>query len=157
VTAFDILRADLDDPRHQAAIVELLDSYSRDPFGEGKPLEPEARERLIPGLKAHGGAVVLLAYEQGQPVGLALCLLGFSSFRGRPLLNIHDLAVRPEARGRGVGRQLLEALEVEARRLGCCKLTLEVRSDNTRAMELYRKVGFEPGEPPTWFWTRKLD
>jgi ribosomal protein S18 acetylase RimI-like enzyme len=155
--AIEIVLADLDDPRHQSAIVELLDSYSRDPFGQGRPLPPQARERLIPGLKAHGGAVVLLAYQQAQPVGLALCFLGFSSFQGRPLLNIHDLAVHPEARGRGVGRRLLEALETEARRLGCCKLTLEVRADNTRAMALYRKVGFEPGDPPTWFWTRTLD
>lgn len=153
----EIILADLNHPQHQAALLDLLDMYSRDPFGEGRPLAEEARQHLIPGLQAHGGAVVLLAFEDHQPVGLALCLLGFSSFRGRPLLNIHDLAVAPQARGRGVGRQLLRAVEAEARRRGCCKLTLEVRADNTRAMALYRQVGFEPGDPPTWFWTRTLD
>jgi ribosomal protein S18 acetylase RimI-like enzyme len=72
-------------------------------------------------------------------------------------VNIHDIAVSPEARGQGVGRQLLAAVEADARALGCCKVTLEVRSDNQRAMGLYRSVGFQPSEPETLFWSQKLD
>jgi ribosomal protein S18 acetylase RimI-like enzyme len=52
---------------------------------------------------------------------------------------------------------LLKAVEDDARQLGCCKVTLEVRCDNTRAMGLYRSVGFEPSQPETFFWTQKLD
>jgi ribosomal protein S18 acetylase RimI-like enzyme len=36
-------------------------------------------------------------------------------------------------------------------------VTLEVRSDNARAMGLYRSVGFRSSEPETLFWTQKLD
>jgi ribosomal protein S18 acetylase RimI-like enzyme len=152
-----VLLADLINPRHQQAIVELLDMYCRDEFGDGKPLDEQARANLISGLVQHGGARVFLAYDGDRPVGVALCLVGFSSFRGRPLVNIHDIAVSPQARGQGVGRQLLKAVEADARALGCCKVTLEVRSDNVRAMGLYRSVGFRRSEPETLFWTQKLD
>jgi ribosomal protein S18 acetylase RimI-like enzyme len=152
-----ILLADLSNASHQAAIIDLLDMYCRDEFGDGKPLAAEARENLIPGLVKHGGARVFLAFDGAQPVALAICLVGFSSFCGKPLVNIHDIAVRPQARGQGVGRQLLRAVEADARALGCCKVTLEVRSDNVRAMGLYRGAGFKSSEPETFFWTQELN
>jgi ribosomal protein S18 acetylase RimI-like enzyme len=131
--------------------------YCRDEFGDSQPLAPDVRQQLIPGLVKHGGARVFLAFDGPQPLGVAICLIGFSSFRAKPLLNIHDIAVSPAARGKGIGRKLLEAVEAEARALGCGKVTLEVRSDNQRAMALYRSVGFKSTEPETYFWSQKLD
>jgi ribosomal protein S18 acetylase RimI-like enzyme len=95
-----------------------------------------------------------------MPVGLAVCFLGFSTFQARPLLNIHDLAVRPNHRGAGVGGALLGAVESEALRMGCCKVTLEVRTDNHTAQSLYRRAGFGPGTDPSFgyaFWTKTLE
>jgi ribosomal protein S18 acetylase RimI-like enzyme len=152
-----VLLANLADAAHQAAIVELLDMYSRDEFGAGRPLSDEARANLIPGLIAHGKAQVFLALDGDRAVGLAVCFVGFSSFRARPLINIHDIAVRPEARGRGVGRELLAAVERHARATGCCKVTLEVRADNQRAQRAYRRAGFVSTPPETWFWSRPLN
>src|SRR5262245_33078280 len=120
-----VLLADLANPDHQAAIIDLLDMYSRDEFGASQPLSDEARADLIPGLVNHGASRVFLAFEDSRPVGLAICFVGFSSFKAKPLLNIHDIAVRPETRGKGIGRQLFQAIEQDARALGCCKLTLE--------------------------------
>jgi len=151
-----ILLANLADPSHQAAIVELLDMYCRDEFGDGQALSAEARANLIPGLMRHGGARVFLAYEGVRPAGVAICLLGFSTFRARPLINIHDIAVHPDFRGKGMGQALLAAVEEYASEHGCGKVTLEVRSDNHRAMAAYRKAGFESTEPETWFWAKKL-
>jgi ribosomal protein S18 acetylase RimI-like enzyme len=153
-----VLLADLSNSQHQAAIVELLDMYCRDAFGDGQPLPQNTRENLIPGLVRHGGARVFLAYDDARPVGLAICFLGFSTFRAQPLLNVHDIAVAPDCRGRGVGQALLAEVERTARALGCGKLTLEVRSDNEVAQRAYRRAGFGPSsEPETWFWARKLD
>jgi ribosomal protein S18 acetylase RimI-like enzyme len=152
-----VVLANLTDPAHQQAIIDLLDMYCRDEFGDSKPLSGHARKNLIPGLIQHGGARVFLAYEEGQPLGVAICMLGFSSFKGKPLINIHDIAVSPDARSKGIGRKLLAAVKAEAQSLGCGKLTLEVRSDNARAMGLYKSVGFKPSEPETFFWTQKLD
>ena len=142
-----VLLADLANTAHQAAIVELLDMYCRNEFGDGKPLSDEARANLIPGLVKHGGARVFLAFEGNEPAGLALCFVGFSSFKAKPLVNVHDLAVAPQFRGRGVGKALLEAVAADARKLGCGKVTLEVRADNARAIELYRRVGFQSTQP----------
>jgi ribosomal protein S18 acetylase RimI-like enzyme len=152
-----VLLADLENPSHQVAIVQLLDMYSRDQFGDGRPLPDDVRERLIPGLAAHGGARVFLADVEGEPAGVAICLVGFSTFQARPLVNIHDIAVAPPFRGRGLGRELLAAVESEARRLGCCKVTLEVRADNALAQGAYRRAGFESTQPETWFWSRRLE
>lgn len=152
-----IFLADLSNPAHQSTIIELLDMYCRDNFGDCQPLADDARASLIPGMIKHGGARVFLAMDGEESLGMALCFLGFSSFRGKPLVNIHDIAVSPAARGRGIGRKLLAAVETEARAFGCCKVTLEVRSDNARAMGLYQSVGFKPSEPETFFWSQKLD
>ncbi|HEU4533517.1 MAG TPA: GNAT family N-acetyltransferase, partial [Polyangiaceae bacterium] len=86
--------------------------------------------------------LIFLAYLEGRAVGVAVCFRGFSTFAARPLVNVHDLAVVPECRGRGVGRLLLQAVERKARALGCCKLTLEVLENNQRARNLYASLGF---------------
>lgn len=137
-----IVQADLQRSDHAAAIVALTDAYARDAMGNGAPLSQDVRARLVPGLQRHPTTIVLLAYEAQEPIGIANCFLGFSTFAARPLLNVHDLAVIPSHRGRGVGRRLLEAAEGKARELGCCKLTLEVLENNRAAVHLYRAAGF---------------
>ena len=134
--------ADLDLPEHAAAVTALVDAYARDPWGDGKPLADGVRQRLVPALREHPTTLVLLAWLGDEPIGVAVSFLGFSTFAARPLLNLHDLAVTPAARGRGVGRKLLEALESVARERGCCKLTLEVLEKNRRAKRLYEEFGF---------------
>jgi len=156
-----VIEADLHDPQHQAAIVQLIDAYARDPMGNGAGLPPEVRDRLIPGLRQHPTSLIFLAYDGERPMGIAVCFVGFSTFAAQPLINIHDLAVLPEYRGHGVGRILLERVEAKGRELGCCKLTLEVREDNHRAQRLYQNFGF--GAMPTeghtvrnWFLQKRL-
>jgi ribosomal protein S18 acetylase RimI-like enzyme len=150
-----IFIADLNQPLHADAVVELLDMYCRDFFGKQGPLENEVRYRVIRGLKEAGGTC-FLAKDGDAFVGVAICLPSYSSFRARPLMNIHDIAVVPEHRGKGIGRALLAAVEEEARRRGCAKITLEVRSDNALARDLYRRCGFQGTEPQTLFWSREL-
>jgi GNAT superfamily N-acetyltransferase len=137
-----IVEADLGRREHQDAVLAMTDAYSRDPFGDGKPLDPGVRERLIPGLRSHPTTLILLAFEGERPVGVATCFVGFSTFAAKPLVNIHDLVVLSDFRGRGVGRGLLAAVELRARDLGCCKLTLEVLDRNERALGAYKAFGF---------------
>jgi ribosomal protein S18 acetylase RimI-like enzyme len=153
--------ANLDDASDALAVVEVLDSYASDPRGGGVPLTDDVRARLIPMLRAHPTTLVLLALLDDEPVGLSIGFFGLSSFAARPLLNIHDLAVRPGFRGKGVGRALLAAAEVRARDRGCFKLTLEVQDDNTPARLLYDRYGFRDvvygDSGPTRFLSKKLD
>jgi ribosomal protein S18 acetylase RimI-like enzyme len=140
-----VYEADLGDPAQARVILELLDAYAADPMGGGCPLPEDTRERLLPGLKRVPGALVLLARVGERPVGVAVCFTGFSTFRARPLFNIHDLAVLPNYRRRGVGARLLQAVKDEAARRGYCKVTLEVREDNRTARRLYERAGFTAG------------
>ena len=137
-----IVEADLASPEHEQAVVALIDAYARDPMGDGRPLGDDVRRELVPGLRRHPASFVLLAYNAEQPVGIAVCFVGFSTFAARPLVNIHDLAVLPDHRGRGVGRRLLDAVEQKARTLGCCKVTLEVLENNHTARRVYAAAGF---------------
>jgi ribosomal protein S18 acetylase RimI-like enzyme len=156
-----IREADLSDARDAGEVVEVLDSYASDPRGGGVPLATDVRLRLIPALREHPTTLVLLAFLDGKAVGLTIGFIGFSSFAARRLLNIHDLAVRPGFRGRGIGRALLTAAENRARQLGCFKLTLEVQDDNTPARALYEHYGFRDvvygDSGPTRFLSKKLD
>lgn len=139
---FAIIEADLADAAHAGALIELFDLYLRDPMEGGAPMPAELRRELVPGLRAHPACHVFLAYQGSEPVGFAICFLGFSTFRARPLLNIHDISVIDAMRGKGVGAAMLARIEVKARALNCCRLTLEVREDNHVAQGLYRKFGF---------------
>ncbi len=138
----EIVEADLDCTDHQRDVVALTAAYASDAMGNGGPLPPDVLERLVPGLLAQPTALILLAYVEGEAVGIATCFRGFSTFAARPLVNIHDLAVLPTHRGQGIARLLLDAVAQKAADLGCCKVTLEVQSDNTRAREIYEKAGF---------------
>lgn len=140
-----IYPADLELPDHAAALLLLLDAYASDPMGDGRGLSAETRACLIPALRRVPGAFVLLAFADHEPIGVAVCLAGFSTFRARGLFNVHDLAVLPRWRGQGIGRRLLRAVEAEARARGYCKITLEVRADNGAAMALYRRLGYGAG------------
>jgi ribosomal protein S18 acetylase RimI-like enzyme len=138
-----IRQVDFADPVDAARFVAVLDSYASDPVGGGEPLAEDVRARLAPALRDHPTALVLLASVSDEPAGIAVCFFGFSTFRARPLLNVHDLAVIPKHRGNGVGRALLGECERRAVRQGCCKLTLEVQDNNARARALYESFGFE--------------
>ena len=138
-----IVEADLNDPRHQSAVLCMMDAYSADPMGDAKPLSDFARLNLISGLRTHPTTLVFLAFRGDQPCGIATCFRGFSTFAAKPLINISDFFVDPVLRGQGIGRLLLEAILEEAKRTDCCKLTLEVQQNNSVARSIYGKFGFK--------------
>ena len=155
-----IVDADLTNPNHAAALLDLLDAYMRDPMEGGTPAPEYVRQNLIPGLLAHPASYSYLAYQGEKPVGFAVCFLSFSTFNARPLINIHDIYVDTSLRGLGIGRRILDRIEATARSMNGCALTLEVRKDNHRARGLYRKFGFahaEIGATQVEFWRKPLD
>lgn len=139
-----VLPLDLADPAQAASWLDLLDHYASDPMGGGDGLSDYAKLHLVATMREVPGFHGALAWVDGEAVGLIDCFAGFSTFAARPLLNVHDIVVRRELRRRGIGQALLGWAEQRARQLGCCKLTLEVLSANTRAMASYRQAGFAP-------------
>lgn len=148
---------------HQAAaVVELLDGYACDEMGGGEPLALDARSSLIGELCKRPWVHSWLAEYEDYPVGLLIAVEGFSTFAARPLLNLHDIAVRQGYRGRGIGQALIAAAEAKAAELGCCKATLEVLSGNVRARRLYQHLGYrpyqlDPAQGIAEFWEKRLD
>ena len=62
---------------------------------------------------------------------------------GGEVADVMTMAVAPDARGRGLGRKLLEELVARARADHAAYLMLEVRADNAPARKLYESRGFE--------------
>lgn len=152
----EILRADLNNPKHAADIVNLVDLFARDEMGQEEPLDEEVRVDMISEMKKVPTTRVYLAYNGDKALGLITCFIGFSTFTASKTFKIHDIAVHPEARGLGVGTMLIENVKEEAEEMGCSKITLEVREDNP-AQKLYKREGFEFGEPRWWFMTQELN
>ncbi len=86
-------------------------------------------------------AEVVFACLGGEPVGFALFFHNFSTFLGRPGLYLEDLFVRPAARGRGVGRRVLEWLALEAVRRNCGRLEWAVLDWNAPSIRFYESLG----------------
>lgn len=144
--ALEIVMADYANPRHARDIVLLLNHYASDPSGGGEVLSEFTQANLVSELARLPHAFSVLAYADGQPVGLANCFTMFSTFKCKPLVNIHDIVVLEACRGQGVGSRLLERIEGVARERGACKLTLEVLDKNDSAKAAYAKAGFSAYE-----------
>jgi GNAT superfamily N-acetyltransferase len=140
---------DLFDPEQAVFWLDLLDHYAQDPMGGGDGLSDYAKLKLVASIREVPGYHGAIAWQDGdgdgdEAVGLINCFAGFSTFVAKPLLNIHDIVVRREYRRQGIGQALLAWAEQRARDLGCCKLTLEVLSNNHKAMASYERAGFAP-------------
>lgn len=126
-----------------AKVVALTDEYAQLEVAIGSALTPEVRDRLPAAMRAHPGLFAILAEsESGDAIGLATCVLSWSSFRAAPLVNIHDLVVTASARNQGLGARLLEAVRIESVARGAAGVTLEVWPGN-HAERLYVRSGYE--------------
>ena len=78
----------------------------------------------------------LVAEEDGQILGYAGAWIIMDES------HITNIAVREDARGRGLGKRLTKELLQILSNLGACYTTLEVRVSNVRAQNLYKSLGF---------------
>ena len=71
---------------------------------------------------------------------------------GSDIARLYSIAVAERARGRGVAKALLAAVDATARQRRCTRLRLEVRKDNASAIALYERLGFHRfGEKPGFY------
>lgn len=85
--------------------------------------------------------------ESGEtPVGLAVYFYEFSTWRGHPGVYVQDLYVAPSARGRGLGRELIQAVRERAAEWGGRYVKLTVYDRNPAALAFYNSIGFESCE-----------
>ena len=92
----------------------------------------------------HPYAEVLIAEDEAEPAGFALFFHNYSTFLGQPGIYLEDLYVRPEARGKGIGRALLARLATETVARGCGRLEWAVLDWNRPAIGFYEALGATP-------------
>jgi len=125
-TIFELIRALADYERLSADVVATEELIARALFD------------------APPAAHALLAVHAGTSVGFALYFFNFSTFLGRPGLYLEDLFVRPELRGRGIGKALLAELAHIAVARGCGRMEWSVLDWNAPSIAFYRGLGAQP-------------
>jgi GNAT superfamily N-acetyltransferase len=128
----ELRRADILSPDAEQLIARLNAELD-----ERYPEEGANYFRLHPDEVADGRGAFFIACIDGSPIGCGAVR------RIEPAVaEIKRMYVAPPARGRGVGRLILAALEEEARRLGVQRLVLETGPRQPEAIALYRRAGF---------------
>lgn len=152
----EIVQINLSQKHHRNALLFLLNHYMLDAMGGGKPMKKNHPKLLLEGLEKQRNYVGFLIFKDEQPAALANCFVGFSTFKAKQLINIHDFMVHSNFRRQGLGEALLEHVSQYARKNDMCRVSLEVRDDNPKAMNLYKKVGFKPCNPNMYFWEKMV-
>jgi GNAT superfamily N-acetyltransferase len=98
--------------------------------------------RLTGGAEPMGGFV---AEASGNLVGIAHWITHRSCWTAGDYCYLQDLFVAPAHRGSGIGRALIEAVDDQARRLGCSRVHWLTHETNTKAMRLYDRIAERPG------------
>lgn len=142
----EIIKADYVNKKHAKEITALMNAYAADPMGGGKPLSQQVKNNLAQELSKRPHAFSIISYVDSMAVGLFTCFELFSTFSCKPLINIHDVVVLKEYRGKGLSHKMLKKVEEIAISKGCCKLTLEVLEGNKVAQSSYKKLGFSDYE-----------
>jgi GNAT superfamily N-acetyltransferase len=89
-------------------------------------------------------AEAIIAEYKGEPVGYALFFYTFSTFVGKANLFLEDLYLKPEARGRGIGKALLACLARITVERGCDRLEWMVLDWNEPSIKFYKQLGAKP-------------
>jgi GNAT superfamily N-acetyltransferase len=126
---------------HELAVYEKLERLAQ--------ASPDDFRRHLFGPAPAAEAAV--AEVGSDPAGFALWFGTFSTFRGQPGLHLEDIFVKPEYRGRGIGKALLAAVARRAIERGCGFLGWTVLDWNAPAIGFYRSLGARPLDDWTSF------
>jgi len=127
-------------PEDQADVERLIAAYHA---SEGVKPNPQ-RIRWAVDQQLHGlsPGLLMVARDGKALTGVVLAIFTPSAELGR-LLVVNDFYVNPAARGRGVGRALVERLLLEARKMNVDQVDLEVLPKNKDAAAFWKAMGFQ--------------
>jgi GNAT superfamily N-acetyltransferase len=89
-------------------------------------------------------AEVVIGEYKNKPVAFALFFHNFSTFLGRPGIYLEDLYVKPEMRGKGIGKIMLSFLAKLAKERNCGRLEWWCLDWNESSIEFYTQMGAVP-------------
>lgn len=157
----NIIQLDYQNEKHGRDLLHCLNAYALDPMGGGEPLSTQVNDNLIAALQKQSHVFSVMAYVDNEPAGLVNCVEGFSTFKAKPIVNIHDAVVLAKFRRQGLTDKMFSFVEQIAKEKGACKLTLEVLEGNTIAQQAYKKFGFagyelDPKMGKAMFWQKSF-
>ncbi|NYH11154.1 GNAT family N-acetyltransferase [Pseudomonas moraviensis] len=129
---------------HLDAVAKLFDAY-RGFYGQSSNLE-QSRTFIAERMAGNESAIFLVEDESGEALGFVQLYPTFSSIDAHRTWLLSDLFTTPAARGRGVGRLLMNTARDFAVETGAKGLVLETATDNFTAQGLYESLG----------WTRDI-
>lgn len=153
---FTIEHVDLKRNEHRTALISLLNDYMMDEKGCEKTLATELHSTILNDLSKHPSYKGYLLTDGINHIALANCFVNYSTFQASYLLNIHDFIVSPKNRRKGAGKSLLQHIVLEAQKNQYCRVNLEVREDNLKALAMYSAQGFDFCRPNMLFIEKKL-
>jgi ribosomal protein S18 acetylase RimI-like enzyme len=144
--------------RATAADLEVLVELAvalRDHLAQAAPSAAEFRAGFARLLAEDAAQFFLAVSGAGSPLGYVQCRMRFSAWSGGTDVELEDVFVAAAARGRGVGRTLVEAVLSHASAAGCRVAGLTTNERNAAALALYRRLGFG-AERTRWQGGRQL-
>jgi GNAT superfamily N-acetyltransferase len=138
--AFILREALREDVPAIVGLIQDLALYERQP--EDCHAEPALLEKHLFGPRPYAEAIV--AEAGGELIGFALFFHNYSTWLTRPGLYLEDLYVKPEHRGLGAGKALLERLARLAVSRGCGRMEWSVLTWNEPAIGFYKALGAVP-------------
>ncbi|WP_298188554.1 GNAT family acetyltransferase [Novosphingobium sp.] len=111
-----------------------LDALWREAFPNDPPRN--RAEQSVPAKLAMNDDLLFVAVDEGRVIGSIMA--GYDGHRGW----LYSVAVRQDAKRRGIGTALVQTAEAALRKLGCCKINLQVRSTNAAVIAFYKGLGF---------------
>ncbi len=137
---------------HLEAVASLFDGY-RGFYGQPPNLE-QSRAFIAERMAGNESAIFLVQDQCGEALGFVQLYPTFSSIDAHRTWLLSDLFTTPAARGRGVGRLLMNTARDFAVKTGAKGLVLETATDNFTAQGLYESLGWVRD---TGYYTYNLD
>jgi ribosomal protein S18 acetylase RimI-like enzyme len=125
----------------EAYLREIVDSGTMERVDAEKKVEADIAEQLSDGLRTPDTYLYAVEDDTGNAVGY-LWWAKRPDQVGKPMAFVYDLWIHEDARGRGLGRAAMVALEDEVRRVGLDRIHLNVFGYNTPARRLYESLGY---------------
>ncbi len=122
------------------ALVELCAAhaaYERAPYDPANKAPRLAADLFATRPKLYG----LVVEQEGSLVGYATYMRQYATWDAADYIYLDCLYLKPEARGMGLGRQLMQRIQQEGRKLGCTLIQWQTPDFNTRAIQFYTRLG----------------
>lgn len=110
---------------------------------EGSGLTLDRAREIFARIRKHPNYRVFVAEDGGILGTFALLIFDALGYRGTPVGVVEDVVVDQQARGRGIGRKMMEFAMEQCRQAGCYKMMLSSNLHREEAHRFYDSLGFE--------------